>query len=96
MVKPHLSPRAAAVQLLNGVLLEGKLIAELLAENILAPLAPEARARAQRLALETLRGLERADRLLAKHIRKTRRLVCVISCVWRLSSSAEGGMRMGS
>lgn len=36
MVKPHLSPRAAAVQLLNGVLLEGKLIAELLAENILA------------------------------------------------------------
>ncbi|XAT58778.1 16S rRNA methyltransferase [Rhodobacteraceae bacterium IMCC1335] len=70
MVKPHLSPRAAAVQLLNGVLLEGKLIAELLAENILAPLAPEARARAQRLALETLRGLERADRLLAKHIRK--------------------------
>ena len=56
MVKPHLSPRAAAVQLLNGVLLEGKLIAELLAENILAPLAPEARARAQRLALETLRG----------------------------------------
>lgn len=46
MVKPHLSPRAAAVQLLNGVLLEGKLIAELLAENILAPLAPEARARA--------------------------------------------------
>ena len=28
------------------------------------------RARAQRLALETLRGLERADRLLAKHIRK--------------------------
>ncbi len=70
MVKPHLSPRAAAVQLLNGVLLDGKLIAELLAENILATLAPEARARAQRLALETLRGLERADRLLAKHIRK--------------------------
>ena len=60
MVKPHLSPRAAAVQLLNGVLLEGKLIAELLAENILAPLAPEARARAQRAAADAVRAAKKS------------------------------------
>ena len=37
----------------------------------LARLAPADRARAQRLAADTLRGLERADRLLSRQLRKT-------------------------
>ena len=64
--------RRGAVQLLDGVLHEDKprLMSELLASGTLDRLAPEDRARAQRLATETLRGLERADRLLQKHLQK--------------------------
>lgn len=45
-------------------------MAECLSAGALDHLAPEDRARAQRLASDTLRGLERADRLLAKFLRK--------------------------
>ncbi|MFV0512190.1 MAG: RsmB/NOP family class I SAM-dependent RNA methyltransferase [Jhaorihella sp.] len=62
--------RAGAVRLLDQVLGEGRLMSECLAAGALDRLEPQDRARAQRLALETLRGLERADRLLAKHLRK--------------------------
>ena len=47
-----------------------RLLSECLATGALDRLAPEDRARAQRLATETLRGLERADRLLQKHLKK--------------------------
>lgn len=48
-----------------------RLMSELLVQGgPLEKLAPEDRARAQRLATETLRGLERADRLLQKHLKK--------------------------
>jgi 16S rRNA (cytosine967-C5)-methyltransferase len=60
--------RAAAARLLDQVLGEGRLLSETLAT--LDPLAPAERARAQRLAVAALRGLERADRLLARHLRK--------------------------
>lgn len=63
--------RASAVHLLDQVLGEGRLMSDLLASGILDRLDPAERARAQRLALDTLRGLERADRLLAKHLRKS-------------------------
>ncbi len=62
--------RAGAVRLLDGVLGEQKLVTELLNEGALEHLQPEERARAQRLALDTLRWLERADRVLAKYLRK--------------------------
>ncbi|MEO9896142.1 MAG: transcription antitermination factor NusB [Paracoccaceae bacterium] len=62
--------RAGAIRLLDGVLIDQKLITELLNDGVLENLAPEDRARAQRLALDTLRWLERADRVLAKHLRK--------------------------
>jgi 16S rRNA (cytosine967-C5)-methyltransferase len=62
--------RATAVAMLDRILDEGKLMAELQASGILDALAPDERARASRLTLETLRGLERADRLLQKHLRK--------------------------
>ncbi|MBY6057016.1 RsmB/NOP family class I SAM-dependent RNA methyltransferase [Leisingera daeponensis] len=63
--------RRTAVYLLDQVLGEGRLLAECYAAGALEKLAPEDRARAQRLAAETLRSLERADRVLKKHLKKT-------------------------
>jgi len=62
------SARAAAARLLDDVTGEGRLMSE--AQGTLDALPPADRARAQRLALEALRGLERADRLIARHTRK--------------------------
>ncbi len=62
--------RRSAIYLLDQVLGEGRLMAECLSAGVLDHLSPDDRARSQRLALETLRGLERADRLLQKHLRK--------------------------
>lgn len=64
-----LAARRSAIYLLDKILGEGRLMSELLAAGALERLSPEDRARAQRLANETLRGLERADRLLQKHLR---------------------------
>ena len=63
--------RRSAIYLLDQVLGEGRLLAESLAAGAVDRLEPEDRARAQRLALETLRGLERADRLLDNHLNRT-------------------------
>lgn len=65
-----LPARKSAIYLLDQVLGEGRLMSELLAAGVLDRLPPEDRARAARLALDTLRGLERADRLLQKHLKK--------------------------
>jgi len=62
--------RRSAIQLLDRVLGEGRLLSECLGGGALDHLPSSDRARAQRLATETLRGLERADRLLHKHLRK--------------------------
>ena len=62
--------RRAAIWLLDQVLGEGRLLSDCLGAETLGRLPAEERARAQRLATETLRGLERADRLLQKHLRK--------------------------
>ena len=62
--------RRSAIYLLDQIMGEGKLMAELLAAGTLDRLSPDDRARAQRLATETLRGLERADRVLQKHLQK--------------------------
>ncbi|CUH63304.1 Ribosomal RNA small subunit methyltransferase B [Thalassovita gelatinovora] len=68
--QPKQTARSAALTLLNEVLGENRLMSELLGQGVLQGLDPADRARAQRLALETMRGLERADRLLQKHLRK--------------------------
>lgn len=60
--------RRAAVALLDAVLGEGRMLSE--AESRLDRLPPETRATARRLAQDTLRALERADRVLARHMRK--------------------------
>ncbi|MBW4706511.1 methyltransferase domain-containing protein [Roseobacter sp. YSTF-M11] len=62
--------RKSAVYLLDHILGEGRLMSELTGAGALDKLPAEDRARASRLALDTLRGLERADRLLQKHLSK--------------------------
>ncbi|MFC7705731.1 RsmB/NOP family class I SAM-dependent RNA methyltransferase [Plastorhodobacter daqingensis] len=66
------APRRAALHLLDQVLGERRLLAELIAlpDGPLAAMQPSARARAQRLALTALRNIGRADRLLGPHLRK--------------------------
>jgi 16S rRNA (cytosine967-C5)-methyltransferase len=70
MTDTGLPARRSAIYALDQVLGEGRLMSELLAAGVFDQLAPEDRARAARLALETLRGLERADRILQKHLSK--------------------------
>lgn len=70
MSHPPMSARRTAVHLLDQILDEQLLLSEALASGVLTRLDPSERARAQRLATDTLRGLERADRLLQKHLRK--------------------------
>ncbi|WP_138935994.1 RsmB/NOP family class I SAM-dependent RNA methyltransferase [Roseovarius arcticus] len=67
---PTPSPRAAAAHLLDQILGEHRQMSELLATGALDRLQAPDRARAQRLATQTLKGMERADTLLAKHLRK--------------------------
>ncbi|WP_238371899.1 RsmB/NOP family class I SAM-dependent RNA methyltransferase [Heliomarina baculiformis] len=62
--------RRSAIYLLDQILGDNRLMSECLSAGALERLSPQDRARAQRLATETLRGLERADRLLQKHLRK--------------------------
>ncbi|MBV6638729.1 RsmB/NOP family class I SAM-dependent RNA methyltransferase [Mameliella alba] len=67
MSKAPSPARLAAVDLLDQVLTRGRPLSE---SERLEALAPADRAAAQRLATGTLRGLERADRLLKPHLRK--------------------------
>lgn len=74
MAKDSIQARRSAVYLLDQVLGEGRLMSELIGGGALEKLSPQDRARAQRLALDTLRGLERADRVLQKYLKKDPRL----------------------
>ncbi len=67
---PGLQARKSAVYLLDQVLEDRRLMSELMTAGVLDRLPPEERARATRLAQDTLRGLERADRMLQKHLHK--------------------------
>tara|TARA_R110002049_G_scaffold44333_5_gene129972 strand:- start:25191 stop:26465 length:1275 start_codon:yes stop_codon:yes gene_type:complete len=73
MADTGVQARRSAVYLLDHILDEDdpRLMSELLAGGALDKLPPDDRARAQRLALDTLRGMERADRLLQKHLQKS-------------------------
>ncbi|MEO0750256.1 MAG: RsmB/NOP family class I SAM-dependent RNA methyltransferase [Pseudomonadota bacterium] len=62
--------RKAALYLLNAILIDHRQLSELIEKGALDRLAPEDRARAQRLTIDVLRGLERADRLLDRFLRK--------------------------
>jgi 16S rRNA (cytosine967-C5)-methyltransferase len=60
--------RAAALRLLQNVLIDARMLSD--AEGALERLSPADRARAQRLASETLRHLGRADHVLAAFLSK--------------------------
>ncbi|MGR3363939.1 MAG: RsmB/NOP family class I SAM-dependent RNA methyltransferase [Maritimibacter harenae] len=62
-------PRKVALDLMGDVLEHRRLLSEVLAKR-LAPLAPEDRARAQRLTLTAFRVMDRSDRVLGPHLRK--------------------------
>lgn len=72
MAGEGLAARMAAVTLLGDVLEDGALLGQALAEpqGALTGLTPSDKARAQRLALTTLRHIEQADKVLKPHLRK--------------------------
>lgn len=74
--------RALAVQLLIAVCAEGRMLSEALGRSFAKEAAPQDRARAQRLATETLRWAPRADRFLGKHM--TRRPQPEVQALLRL------------
>lgn len=71
MSQTGLPARRSAHSLLMQITTEGRLMPELIGAGALAQLAPEDRARAQRLATDALRGLDRADRMLKPYLKKT-------------------------
>lgn len=66
------APRRAALDMLDAILGERRMMAEVQADpkGPLAMLDGPSRARAQRLVLATLRNIGRADRMLGPHLRK--------------------------
>ncbi len=71
MRQTGLPARRTAHHLLMQITVEHRLMSELVAAGALADLPPDDRARAQRLTLDTLRGLDRADRMLKPYLKKT-------------------------
>ncbi|WP_108814451.1 RsmB/NOP family class I SAM-dependent RNA methyltransferase [Loktanella sp. Alg231-35] len=71
MSQTGLPARRTAHYLLMQITGDGRLMAELIGAGALDRLAPDDRARAQRLATEALRGLDRADRMLKPYLKKT-------------------------
>lgn len=74
MAKPHptsgVPARETALWMLERVIGHGALISELLSDDRMNALAPQERARTQRLATEVLANIERADRLIKQHVPK--------------------------
>lgn len=71
MNQTGLPARRTAHHLLMQITEQGRLMAELIGGGALENLAPDDRARAQRLANDALRGLDRADRMLKPYLKKT-------------------------
>jgi 16S rRNA (cytosine967-C5)-methyltransferase len=71
--KVGLAARAAALELLTAIMEEGQTMTQVLSapNGPLKSVAPQERARAQRLALQVIRLLEPVDRLLEPHLRKS-------------------------
>jgi len=63
-----IGPRQVAVRMLDAVILDGKLMSEL--SGLADKLDPADRARAGRLAMTTLRHLDKADRVLKPYLKK--------------------------
>ncbi len=70
MADSGIPARRSAAYLLDRIQQDGKLLPELIGAGALDRLEPADRARAQRLAGDVLRHLDRADGLLNKHLQK--------------------------
>ncbi|MBL4806243.1 MAG: RsmB/NOP family class I SAM-dependent RNA methyltransferase [Rhodobacteraceae bacterium] len=72
MSAPGYAPRAAAAHLLNGVLIEHRLLSDMVnsKDGPLAKLPPQGKARAQSLAGDTLRHLGRIDIVIDQFLQK--------------------------
>ena len=70
MAQTGYAPRRAAGHLLDQIIDEGRLMSELIGGGALKHLDAGDTARAQRLAVETLRGLDRADRMLKPFLKR--------------------------
>ncbi len=90
-----LAPRKATLALLHGVIFDGQLMPELIAAGALADLAPEDRARAQRLTLDVLRNLDRIDRLLKPRLQKIPPLAVRNALRLGVMELADGGSAHG-
>lgn len=88
-----MAPRRAALRLLQQVMADGRLLSEL--GPLLDPLPPEGRARAARLAAETLRGLGRADRILTPHLSKRPALFVLNALRLGVTELAQGAAAHG-
>lgn len=88
-----MAPRRAALRLLQAVIAEGRLLSEL--APLLEALPPEDRARAARLAAGTLRGLGRADRILAPHLSKRPALFVLNALRLGVTELAQGAAAHG-
>ena len=70
MTQTGMPARRTAHQMLQQITTESRLLSELLGSGVLDKLSTEDRATAQRLVTDTLRGLDRADRLMKPHLKK--------------------------
>ncbi|MEX0285166.1 MAG: transcription antitermination factor NusB, partial [Paracoccaceae bacterium] len=70
MASSATAARRGAIALLDQVLGHQQMLSDAIAAGALEGLSPSDRARAQRLAADTLRGLERLDRLLQAHMQR--------------------------
>ena len=71
MDQQGLPARRSAHEMMMQIIGEGRLLSELIASGFLSRRDPDDRARAQRLATDALRGLDRADRMLKPYLKKT-------------------------
>jgi len=88
MPQSGLDARRAALDLVAAVTGEGRLLSEVQSAT-LTPLAPPDRARAQRLATESLRWASRSDRVLGPYLRKrpeARTHAMLRIAIWELCS----------
>ena len=65
-----ISPRRVALEGLSQIIGEGRMLSEVMSDDVWMALTPPERATAQRLTTETLRYLGRADHLLTPHLQR--------------------------
>jgi 16S rRNA (cytosine967-C5)-methyltransferase len=86
-----LAPRAAALELLGGVILQQRTLAELESDASFLALSPSDRATAGRLARNTLRLSHRADAMLKPHLSRSPSMVIQVILRMAVIEMIESG-----